>query len=137
MGTATGQSPKQDILSRVAPAVTIATNDEVTVFRAPYTGVISGVSYVPDTLITGANTNTRRVSVINKGQAGAGVVEAAALQFDSGVNATAFDEKALTLSGTASNLNVVEGDIVSFKSVAVGTGIVDPGGTVFITITRD
>lgn len=137
MGTATGQSPRQDTIRIVVPAAAQAATESTTLFSMPYTGVISSVTYVPDTAITGANTNTRKVSLVNKGTTGSGTTEMAALQFDSGVNGTAFDEKTITLSGTAANLNVASGDVVAWVSAAVSSGLADPGGTVFVTITRD
>ena len=138
MGTSTGLHPRVERFYLPVPAVATAGNtDENPVIKAPFTGVVQLVSYVPKTTITGAATNTRKVSLLNKGQAGAGTTEAAGLQFNNGVNAPAFDEKAITLSGTTADLNVVAGDVLSFKSAAVGTGIVDPGGLLVVELARD
>lgn len=104
--------------------------------RAPFDGTVTSVTYVPVAAITGANTNTRAVSLVNHLQDGSGSTSIASLQFNSGVNAAAFDEKDVTLSGTAANLNVAAGDILEGKSAAVGTGLADPGGTLFVTIAR-
>lgn len=97
-------------------------------------GTITAVTYAAVTAITGANTNTRSVTLVNKGQAGSGTTAVATLQFNSGVNAAASDEKAITLSSTAADLVVVAGDILQWQSTHVGTGIADPGGLVRITI---
>lgn len=117
---------------------------ETTVCVAPFAGTVTEVTYAPDTAITGANTNSRTVSLINKGAAGSGTASVAALAFTSGVNATAFDEKALTLDttdatsdGVYENRVVAAGDVLAFKSAAVGTGLNDPGGTVKVVISRD
>jgi hypothetical protein len=91
-------------------------------------GTVTAASYIPDAAITGANTNTRQLRLVNRGQAGAGVAVVASLQFDAGVNGVAGDEKALTLSGTPANLQVKAGDVIAMESNAVGTGIADPGG---------
>jgi len=118
----------------------IATAQAVTktfsLFVAPYDCTVESVEYIPDASITGANTDTRKVSVINKGSAGAGTTEVAGLQFNSGVNATAFDSKAVTLSGTSANLNLTAGDVVSWKSEAVGNGLADGGGLVRIVVAK-
>lgn len=98
--------------------------------------VVTAVSYIPVTTITGADTNSRTVAVVNKGAAGSGSTSVASLALTSGVNATAFDEKAVTLSGTAANLNVTAGDVLAFTSTHVGTGLADPGGKVRITLAR-
>lgn len=106
------------------------------VARAPFAGVVSSVAAILSAALTGANTNTRKLSLINKKQDGSGSTVVATLQFNSGTNAVAFDETALTLSGTAANLNVAAGDVLALESAAVGTGIADPGGLVAITINR-
>ena len=101
-----------------------------------FAGTVTAVRYLPAAGITGANTNTRTLSVTNRGSAGAGSTAVASLQFVSGTNATAHDDKAITLSGTAANLVVAAGDVLTFESTHNGTGIADPGGLVEIDVTR-
>ena len=132
-----GLAPLQVQLLEAVAAVTIAATEETALFSAPWNGTLQTVEYIADTAITGANSNTRRVSLVNKGQAGAGVTEMAALQFDAGVNAVAFDAKAITNSATPANLAFVAGDVLTWKSAAVGSGLADPGGTVVLRIGRD
>jgi hypothetical protein len=103
---------------------------------APFDGTVTSVTYIPVSTITGANTNSRTFTVTNQGQAGSGTTNVATLAMVSGVNATGDDEKAITLSGTAANLVVASGDVLTFESTHVGTGIADPGGHVIIEITR-
>src|SRR5205814_6832744 len=112
------------------------TDDSTVVGRAPFDGTVSSVTYAPDAAITGANTNTRAVRLRNRGQAGSGTTVIAELQFDSGVNAAVFDERVIPLSATAGNLVVADGDILEWFSDAIGTGQLDPGGLVRITIAR-
>lgn len=104
--------------------------------RAEYAGTVTGVTYTPNAAITGADTNSRSVNVVNHGQDGTGTTEAASIDFVNGTNAAAFDETALTLSATAADLTVAAGDIIQVASVAVGTGIADPGGVAYVTISR-
>lgn len=118
----------------VGPQATAGSNLNTNVFRAPSAGTVSSVTYSTVTAITGANTNTRSVSLVNKGQAGAGTTVIATLQFNSGVNTTASDEKTITLSSTAADLVVAAGDILQWQSTAVLTGIADPGGLVCVTV---
>jgi hypothetical protein len=117
----------------VQPQPTAGSNLTTIVQVAPRDGTVSAVTYTTVTAITGANTNTRSVSLVNKGQAGAGTTVIATLQFNSGVNTVAADEKTITLSATASDLLLVAGDVLQWQSTAVGTGIADPGGLVTIT----
>lgn len=113
-----------------------AVDDTVMLGEAPFAGTVTEVTYTPDTGITGANTNTRRLALINKGQTGVGTTVVAELQFDSGVNSTTADEKTIPLSGTAANLVLAAGDILAWFSDAVGTGIADAGGLVQVSISR-
>jgi hypothetical protein len=94
---------------------------------------ISGVSYIPAAAITGADTNTRTLSVQNKGAAGSGTTSVASLALASGVSAAAFDEKAVTLSATAANLDCTSGDVLAFLSTHAASGLADPGGVVEVT----
>jgi len=119
------------------PAVATAGNDDDTVIgQAPFAGTVSKVEYVPEAAITGAATNNRTLSLINKGQAGSGNTVVASLNFGNGTNAAANNEVALTLSATASDLVVTEGDTLVWRSLHVGTGITDPGGLAKVTYSR-
>ena len=128
--------PLQQVVQEDAAAVATASTLSTVASRAPFAGTVSAVTYTPVAAVTGANTNTRKVELINRGQAGAGSTVIASLQFDSGVNAVAFDEKTIVLSGTPANLAVAAGDILEWKSSAVATGLADPGGSVTVTFTR-
>jgi hypothetical protein len=122
--------------ARVA-AVGTAGNDLTSVIgEAPFAGTVTAVSYVPDTAITGANTNSRTISLVNKGQDGTGSTTVASLALTSGVNIAAADEGTVTLSGTAANRVVASGDVLAFVSTHVGSGIVDPGGLARVQISR-
>jgi hypothetical protein len=130
-------TPRVDKYSAVIAATAANADFEVVICEAPYAGTLTSASYVTDTAVTGANTDSRTAQVINKGQAGSGTTVMASKAFLSGTNATAFDETALTLSSTAADLVVAEGDVITFKSLHVGgTGLADPGGTAWIEITR-
>jgi hypothetical protein len=113
-----------------------AVDDTVILGEAPFAGTVTEVNYIPDAALTGANTNTRRLALINRGQAGAGATIVAELQFNAGINLTAGDETAITLSATPANLVLVAGDVLAWFSDAVGTGIADAGGVVQVSISR-
>jgi hypothetical protein len=106
--------------------------------RAPFAGVVQAVRLLPLAAVTGAaSPASRTYTLVNRGQNGAGSTAIATLALTSGVNLVAFDERALTLSGTAANLNVAEGDVLELRSAAVGgTGLVDGGGTAVVEIAR-
>jgi hypothetical protein len=127
---------KKKFSQRVA-GVAAGSDLESDVCVAPFAGVVSLVSYVADTALTGANTDSRTLSVKNKGQSGAGTTVIASKAFVSATNAAADDETAISLSSTAADLVVAAGDVLAFVSTHVGsTGLADPGGLVTIEITR-
>lgn len=133
-----GQIPFTPTTEHVVPPVATAGSDNSVAFaRARFAGKVTGVTFTPSAAITGANTNTRAVRLRNRGQAGSGTTVVAELQFDSGINAAAFDEKTIPLSGTAANLVVAAGDILEWFSDAIGTGQADPGGLARVTVSRD
>ncbi len=128
--------PAKQKVSQAFPNLAANVTDSYAAFRAPYAGTVSRVAYAADADITGAATNNRTLSLVNKGQDGNGAVTVATLTFASGTNASDFDERDITLSGTPANLTVAEGDILAWVSTANGTGIADPGGTAIVEITR-
>lgn len=131
MGMKTVQRVEQE------PVTILATGTNA--IEAPFTGKVAEVTYTPLAAVTGAaSPASRTLSVINRGQAGAGTTVVASLPLLGGVNLVAFDEKTVTLSVTASDLLVTAGDILEFRSAPVGgTGLVDPGGTVSVTFERN
>lgn len=103
----------------------------------PFAGTITGVRYIPTTVLAGADTNSRTLALYNRGAAGAGTTKAAEKAFTAGVNAPANDATDITLSGTPANLVVAQGDVLDFESLHIGgTGLADPGGIVEVDITR-
>lgn len=124
------------VTMRIAyPAITTVGNSaRSAIGRTPVAGVVVRASVFATTTITGAATNNRTLSVLNGGAAGTGTTSVASKNFASGINATAQTDTILTLSATPANLVVAAGDVLQFDSLAVGTGIADPGGTVEVDI---
>jgi len=134
---ASGETPLVVTKQTQIDAVAATADVTIPVCEAPQTGTISRVTYTPSAAITGANTNSRTLTVTNRGAAGSGTTVVATLALTSGVNAAADAEKAVTLSGTAANLNVTQGDVITFESTHVGSsGLADPGGLVIVEFTR-
>lgn len=101
------------------------------------TGTLASVTYTPDAGYTGANTNYRSFQVREKGAAGAGTTVMAQLDGVLATNLTAYAATTVPLSGTPANLAITHGDVIAYNSVAVGTGLADPGGLLTIRFTRD
>jgi outer membrane autotransporter protein len=117
-------------------AVAAGSDGSVVLGIVPEDCTVTAVTYTPTAAITGANTNSRTLTVVNKGGAGAGTTTVATLALTSGVNAAAFDEKSLTLSVTAADLDLTADNVLAFNSTHIGTGIADPGGLVKVTLVR-
>jgi hypothetical protein len=104
---------------------------------APFAGKVAGVRVITGAAITGANTESRTIQCHNRGAAGAGTTLVASKAFVSGVNAAADDETALTLTATAADLVVAEGDVLEFTSLHVGaTGLAGPAFTPAVDFQR-
>lgn len=122
---------------RSVAAVSAGSDLETDLLVVDMAGTVSSVKYVASTALTGANTDSRTINLVNKGQSGAGTTVIATKAFTSGVNAAADDDTTITLSGTAANLVVADGDVLVWQSNHVGsTGLADPGGLAHVEITR-
>lgn len=117
----------------VQPQATAGNDTNTNLWVVPSACTVTAVTYTPVTAITGANTNTRSVSLVNKALDGTGTTVVATIQYNSGVNAAAADENTVTLSGTPANLNLAAGAVLQWQSTHIGTGIADPGGLVNVT----
>lgn len=119
-----------------AAEATAGTGQEDQVCRAPWAGTLTAASWIPEANVTGVASNNKTLNIRNRGQDGTGTTIMASLALGVGTNCVAFDEKALTLSGTAANLNCAEGDIISYSTTVTGTGMTLPEGKARITLSR-
>lgn len=116
------------------PAVSAAATASTTIGASPVAGTVSGITYTPNGTITGADTNTRTLTVVNKGADGNGTTVIGTLALVSGVNAADFTPKEITLSVVDDATDVVAGDVLAFVSTHASSGLADPGGLVEVTI---
>lgn len=100
-------------------------------FRTPFACTVTAVQYTPNTTQTGADTDYATLTVFNR-TTGAGSTSVATLAFTSGVDLTALTPKTITVSATAANLNLAEGDVVSAGKVVAGNGRAFPPGVVTV-----
>lgn len=125
---------KMQMRHAVAEA-TAATDFEKTLGVATYAGTVTSVKFIPDAGF-GQNTNYATISVINKGQAGAGSTSVASKDYTAANAATAYVPSAVTLSVTPANLVVAAGDILTFKKTHTASGQLLPVGKFELTIER-
>jgi hypothetical protein len=115
------------------PATAAAADYDEAAMEAPVAGKVTAITYTPEANITGNTTESRTLTVVNKGLDGNGTTVMGTLAFITSVNATDFNESAFTLSEVANAVNFVAGDILAVVSTHVGaTGLADPGGLVQI-----
>lgn len=118
------------------PALGAGVAGDQVVARAPFAGTVASAAFTPEAAITGDNTNTRTLTLQNRGQAGSATTVVGAIAFTAGNNGVQFDEKAFVMSGTAANLVVAEGDILAVVETVAGTGLANPGGRVDVVFSR-
>jgi hypothetical protein len=123
----------QKIQATVQPVATVGNSLLMIVGEAPFPGIVSEVTYTPTAAQAGANGNSRTLNLYNRGT-GAGSTVMASLALVSGVNLT--DNVEIAITRTPANCGVAQGDIIEWESLAVGTGIADPGGLVQIVFQR-
>jgi hypothetical protein len=118
----------------VAGQATAGTADEWVVGSVPFRAKIAAVRFIPAAAITGAATHHFSAQLRNRGDDAAGTTDAATLAFDNGIDATAWVPKTITLSATAADLNVAEGDVLTFEKVVVGNGLAMPEGLIEVDL---
>jgi hypothetical protein len=108
------------------------------VFVAPFPATVTSVQYVTPSAITGADTNSRTVSLINKGAAGSGSTAVATFQFNERRERGCGRREGVTLSGTPANVVLASGDVtVIWNSTARGDRYHGPGWlSSSVTLTR-
>lgn len=128
--------PQVDVLEGSFDSLGATAERDASFAEVPYGATVTGVSYTPKANITGANTDTRTLQLVNRGQDGNSERLIAQVTFLSGVNATDYNEVELTLTDTLSYREVAAGDILELVSRHSGSGLADPGGLLQVEITR-
>lgn len=116
-------------------AIALGTADEV-VTTKNYTNAtiqITGVGFIPDTDVTGDDTDYFGLQLRNKGTAGSGTTAITAVKnYTLAVDLTAFIEDTLTLSTTAANLLVASGEVIALNKTEANSGLGLPAGKLVI-----
>lgn len=114
-----------------AAMVAAGTDDETPGVVMPFNATIKGGRFIPLAAVTANGTNFTTLSVRNRGAAAAGTALPLTRSW-AATNSAAFVADALTVSGTASDLAVNAGDVLTVQRLHSGTGVVVPAGTVEI-----
>lgn len=113
----------------VAGQATAGTVDEFTGFVAPFNMKITAVKWIPKAAITANGSAYFTLTVRNRKGDGSGAVQPATRAY-SATNSAAFVPENMTLSATATDLNVNAGDHLTIEKLVTSTGLAMPAGTV-------
>ncbi len=114
----------------MAPA---GTDDETVGFTVPAKCTVQSVKWVPFAAVTANGTNYSTLSVRNRKQDASGTALPASRSY-AATNSVAFVPEAMTLSGTAADLNFAAGDVITVQRIHTASGVVIPAGVVEVTI---
>jgi hypothetical protein len=116
------------IVSKQVPAASSSQNKSTDMTTAPKSGIVQAVWYNPDAKITGQDTNTRTLTLVNRGTpSNPKYTPIATLPLTAGVVLDPQQNNPIPLT---SQVDFAQGDRIDWDSDAVGSGIPDPGGTV-------
>lgn len=114
--------------------LTAGTEKEVAIGTAPFRSKVTAAYWIPSAAVTGDNTNYFSLTILNRGAAGAGNTVVATIDFITNEDAVAQTPVAITLSATAANLLLAEGDILTVEKSVTALGLACPDGAVVVTL---
>lgn len=120
------------VFTAQVPPTAAATAIEVPIIRPPWNGTITSITWTPGAAITANGSNYFTLTVRNR-QTGAGTVVPATRSYIA-TNSVSTTPEALTLSTTATDLQVAASDVLTAHFTHTGTGLAIPAGTVQVTM---
>ncbi len=130
------QLPGTHTMQAVVASIAAATSDEVLVWtnNTGATVTIKQAGFVPDTAVTGDDTNNFILQFRNKGTLGTSTTGVTSTKtYATGTDMTAFVDDTLTLSTTSADLDIDDGETVALNKTETGTGLVLPAGVATLT----
>lgn len=115
------------------PGVAAGTAIEWPLLIAPFNLLITAVRWTPAAAVTANGTNFATLNLRNRTGGGAGTAVPASRAY-SATNSVAQVAEAMTLSGTAADLNLAAGDVLTLQVAHSGTGLTIPAGLVQVTL---
>lgn len=117
------------VYSAYVGATAAGTAVEVPVLRAPFAMLITEIVWVPGAAMTANGTNYCTLTPRNR-QSGSGTVVPATARSWASTNSVATTPETLTLSTTASDLQVAAGDVLTAHFTHTASGLAIPAGIV-------
>jgi hypothetical protein len=112
------------------PAVAAATTTEShPLFVAPQKCRVTLVDIIPQAAVTGDNSNTKQLNIVNRGSAGSGSTEVGNLDLTLAVNLVAMDLKNIPLAAAYLDpigVELAAGDVLALEYEKTGNGVAMP-----------
>lgn len=110
-----------------------ASDADLCVFRSPCRALLKGVGWVPFSAVTGTDTDTVDILIMNRGTDGNGDTLIADVSFVAGTNAA--DLTMLTIFSVPADaaIQMSEGTAISCQFTQIANGLALPGGTFVFT----
>jgi hypothetical protein len=124
-----GDVPYEFFIAGVAAGTPI----EWPLMVAPFNMLVTGVKWCPNAAVTANGTNYATLNFRDRTTAGAGTVIPASRSYIA-TNSAALTSEAMTLSGTATDLNIAAGDVLTLAIAHTGTGLTIPPGLVQVSL---
>jgi hypothetical protein len=115
------------------PGSALNVNVEWPVFVVPWPMLLTAARFIPLANITANATNFFTLNVRNRGAAGAGTAIPASRSW-AATNSTALVAEAMTLSATATDLQLAAGDVLTVAVVNSGAGLAVPVFSLQLTV---
>lgn len=115
------------------PVRTILAADSVGFVRVPFDCTVTAADLTPGAAVTADATHYASISIRNGGATGTGTTEITSRSW-AATNSVAKTKESLTLSATAANLVLAEGDILVITAATAGNGLVTPSCGVNLTV---
>lgn len=119
---------------RIPAQGTAGTEEDYPVLVADDQIKVTKVEWIPDTDVTGDDTDNFALAAINKGTDGTGTTAVApAHAFETGDDPEDFVAYEISLSGTAANRELSPGEVLALARTVNGSGLASPDAVAQIT----
>jgi hypothetical protein len=127
---------KHYLVQRVpAHAAATATESLAVLFLGNDSAIdVTAVYHVPDTVVTGADTNSTNLNLLDAGTGGAGTTELGHIDYALGTNTSALDARAFVTAAltTFTRYALPAGAVLALQYEKVGTGLAIPAGLLVV-----
>lgn len=130
-----GDIPGPHVIRIAVPAAmgSATTDDEASGAVVPFNATVTGIKWIPFAAVTANGTNYSTVSVRNRKADASGAALPASRSY-AATNSVAFVPEAMTLSGTAADLSLAAGDVLTVQRIHTASGVVVPAGVIEVSV---